>query len=170
MPPEERLRGRPAQVPGRVKVNGLYFAGNAIDIDCLPDGVNVAPIDFTFNTTIFESAVSPYVRFNCPGGIFNGIVMDDVVQADSIVGFGTPSIDAQNDSLIGSVLWKGGAVNAAQQPAFVTSSSVSNLLLMNAPFTNPGNAANTTSPAPASSARMSLRRAAQAASKRTCRR
>jgi hypothetical protein len=133
----------PAQVPGRVKVNGLYFAGNAIDIDCLPDGTNVAPIDFTFSTTIFESAVAPYVRFNCPTGIFNGIVMDDVVQADSIVGLGTPSIDAQNDASIGSVLWKGGAVNAPQQPAFITSANVPSLLLINAPFTNPGNTPNT---------------------------
>src|ERR1700722_8602506 len=133
----------PAQVPGRVKVNGLYFAGNAIDIDCLPDGTNVAPIDFTFNTTIFESAVAPYLRFNCPTGIFNGIVMDDVVQADSVVGLGTPSIDAQNDASIGSVLWKGGAVNGPQQPAYVTSANLPSLLLMNAPFTNPGNTPNT---------------------------
>jgi hypothetical protein len=133
----------PAQVPGRVKVNGLYFAGNAIDIDCLPDGTNVAPVDFTFNTTIFESAVAPYLRFNCPTGIFNGIVMDDVVQADSVVGLGTPSIDAQNDASIGSVLWKGGAVNGPQQPAFVTSANLPSLLLMNAPFTNPGNTPNT---------------------------
>ncbi len=133
----------PAQVPGRVKVNGLYFAGNAIDIDCLPDGTNVAPIDYTFNTTIFESAVAPYLRFNCPTGIFNGIVMDDVVQADSVVGLGTPSIDAQNDASIGSVLWKGGAVNGPQQPAYVTSANLPSLLLMNAPFTNPGNTPNT---------------------------
>ena len=61
-----------AQVPGRVKVKGLYFAGNAIDIDCLGNGTNVAPVDFTFDTTIFESAVSPYLRLNCPTGIFTG--------------------------------------------------------------------------------------------------
>ncbi len=130
----------PAQVPGRVKVNGLYFAGNAIDIDCLPDGTNVAPVDYTFNTTIFESATAPYLRFNCPTGIFNGIVLDDVVQADSVVGLGTPSIDAQNDASIGSVLWKGGAVNGPQQPTYITGANVPSLILLNSPFTNPGNA------------------------------
>lgn len=128
-----------AQVPGRVKVKGLYFAGNAIDIDCLGNGTNVAPIDFTFDTTIFESAVAPYLRLNCPSGIFTGLVFDDVVQADSVVGLGTPSIDAQNDGSLGTVLWKGGQVNGVNQPAVITSANQPSLLLLNAPFSNLGN-------------------------------
>src|SRR3984893_6337388 len=94
----------PSQVPGRLKVNGLYFAGGAVDIDCLPNSLGVAPIDFEFDTTIFESAVGPYLRFNCPGGIFNGIVLRDVVEADSIVGYGTSVVDAQNGGDIISLL------------------------------------------------------------------
>ena len=129
----------PGQVPGRVKVNGLYFAGNAVDIDCLPDGVSVAPVDFTFNTTIFESATAPYIRFNCPTGVFGGIALNDVVQADTLVGYGTPSIDAQNDGSLGSVSWTGGAVGNAASPALITSSASASLLLTNAPFVNPGN-------------------------------
>ena len=128
-----------AQVPGRVKVKGLYFAGNAIDIDCLGNGTNVAPVDFTFDTTIFESAVSPYLRLNCPTGIFTGLVFDDVVQADSVVGLGTPSIDAQNDGSLGTILWKGGQVNGTNQPAVITSANQPSLLLLNAPFSNLGN-------------------------------
>ncbi len=132
--------GAPAQVPGRVKVNGLYFAGNAIDIDCLPNGTSIAPVDFTFNTTIFESATAPYLRFNCPTGFFNGIGLNDVVTADVLVGYGTPVIDGQNDNALGGVTWIGGAVAGPQAPALITPSTFATILLNNAPFNNPGNA------------------------------
>src|SRR5712664_1441330 len=62
----------PSQVPARIKVNGLYFAGGAVGIDCMPNSTGVSPIDFEFDTTIFESAVAPYLRINCPAGFFNG--------------------------------------------------------------------------------------------------
>jgi hypothetical protein len=132
--------GAPAQVPGRVKVNGLYMAGNAIDIDCLPNGTSIAPVDFTFNTTIFESSTAPYLRFNCPTGFFNGIVMNDVVTADNLVGYGTPVIDGQNDSGLGNVSWIGGSIAGPQAPALITPSTFASILLNNAPFNNPGNA------------------------------
>ncbi|HEY4815982.1 MAG TPA: hypothetical protein VIH67_01030, partial [Candidatus Acidoferrum sp.] len=131
----------PSQVPGRLKVNGLYFAGGAVDIDCLPNSLGVAPIDFEFDTTIFESAVGPYLRFNCPGGIFNGIVLRDVVEADSIVGYGTSVVDAQNGGNIISLLWSGGSVGNASQPLFIAPSSAgnANALILDGPFSNPGN-------------------------------
>ena len=131
--------GGPGQVPGRVKVRGLYFANGAVDIDCVPNPTGVAPNIFIFDTTIFESATAPYLRLNCTGAAFTGIAMIDVAQSDSLVGFGTPSIDAQNDSLLGSVSWTGGLVNAATQPALISPSTAANLLLINAPFSNPGN-------------------------------
>jgi hypothetical protein len=130
----------PAQVPGRVKVNGLYFAGNAIDIDCLPDGASIAPVDFTFATTIFESSTAPYLRFNCSTGFFSGIALNDVVTADNLVGYGTPVIDAQNDNDLGSVSWIGGSVAGPQAPALITPSPFASLLLTNAPISNPGDA------------------------------
>jgi hypothetical protein len=136
--------GSPAQVPGRVKVNGLYFAGNAIDIDCLPDGASIAPVDFTFATTIFESSTAPYLRFNCSAGFFGGIVFNDVVTADNLVGYGTPVIDAQNDNDLGNVTWNGGSVAGPQAPALITASPFASILLNNASFNNPGNAAYTT--------------------------
>ena len=66
-------------------------------------------------------------------------MFDDVVQADSVVGLGTPSIDAQNDGSLGTVLWKGGQVNGTNQPAVITSANQPSLLLLNAPFSNLGN-------------------------------
>jgi hypothetical protein len=38
--------GGPGQVPGRVKLRGMYFSGNAIDIDCAPNNQGIAPLDF----------------------------------------------------------------------------------------------------------------------------
>ena len=67
--------GGPSQVPGRVKVRGLYFAGGAMGIDCLPNGAGIAPFDYTFETTIFESATAPYLRVNCSAGLFNEIIL-----------------------------------------------------------------------------------------------
>jgi hypothetical protein len=133
----------PSQVPGRFKVNGLYFAGGAVGIDCQPNGVGVAPTDFEFDTTIFESAVAPYLRFNCPSGIFNGIVFRDVVEADSLVGFGTAIVDAQNGGSVFSVLWTGGSVGNAGQPLLIapTGSTGANALSIEGPFANPGNTA-----------------------------
>ena len=128
----------PGQVPGRIKVNGLYFANNAIDIDCLPNGFGVSPTDFEFDTTIFESSTAPYVRFNCPSGFFTGITFRDVVEADSIVGFGTPIVDAQNGGNIQAFSWYGGFVNNAAQPFVVSSSGAASSLLVNSPFINPG--------------------------------
>jgi hypothetical protein len=129
----------PSQVPGRVKVNGLYLAGGAVGIDCLPNGLGVAPLDFEFDTTIFESAVAPYLRFNCPTGVFNDVVFRDVVEADSIVGFGTPVVDAQNGGNIFSVLWAGGSVGNSNQPLLIAVTTGANALTLDGPFTNPGN-------------------------------
>src|SRR5467141_918851 len=132
----------PSQVPGRLKVNGLYFAGGAIDIDCLPNSFGVAPTDFEFDTTIFESAVAPYLRFNCPTGVFNIISLRDVVEADSIVGYGTSVVDAQNGGNIVSLLWSGGSVGNAGQPLFIASTSgapQANALILDGPINNQGN-------------------------------
>ena len=131
----------PAQVPGRIKVTGLYFAGGAIDINCLPNSSSPAPTDFEFNTTLFESAVAPYVRFNCSSGVFNDIVFRDVVEADSIVGYGTAVVDAQNGGNIFSVLWTGGAVGNAAQPLYIAAGANANALIIDGPFSNPGNTA-----------------------------
>src|SRR5713101_584910 len=130
-----------AQVPGRLKVNGLYFAGGAVDIDCLPNSLAVAPVDFEFDTTIFESAVAPYLRFNCPAGVFNIISLRDVVEADSIVGYGTSVVDAQNGGNIVSLMWSAGSVGNAGQPLFIAPSTASsaNALILDGPFTNLGN-------------------------------
>jgi hypothetical protein len=127
----------PGQVPGRVKIKGLYFAGGAIDINCLPDNLSVAPVDFEFDTTIFESAVAPYARFNCPGGFFNIITFKDVVTADILVGLGTPTVDGQNGGIF-SAVWDSGSVAGAQQPFMITPNNAPGVLI-NAPFNNPGN-------------------------------
>src|SRR6266852_587891 len=131
-----------AQVPGRLKVNGLYFAGGAVDIDCLPNSLAVAPVDFEFDTTILQSAVAHYLRFNCPAGVFNIISLRDVVEADSIVGYGTSVVDAQNGGNIFSLMWSGGSVGNANQPLFIVAPSTAgsaNALILDGPFSNQGN-------------------------------
>lgn len=130
-----------AQIPYRVKVKGLYFAGGAIDIDCLPNSFGPAPSDFEFDTSLHESVVAPYLRFNCPTGVFNGIDLRDVVESDSIVGFGTPVVDAQNGGNIVSLVWSGGATSNAAQPLFISSASApqANVLILNGPISNQGN-------------------------------
>ena len=130
----------PSQVPGRIKVNGLYFAGGAVGIDCMPNSTGVSPIDFEFDTTIFESAVAPYLRINCPAGFFNGLVFRDVVEADSIVGWGTAVVDAQNGGNLLSVMWMGGSVNNGAQPLLIAPGAGTTALSINGPFSNPGNA------------------------------
>jgi hypothetical protein len=130
----------PAQVPGRLKLKGTYFAANAIDIDCLPSNINVAPADFEFDSTLFESALGPFLRFNCPAGLFNIISLRDVVEADTLVGYGTPVVDAQNASIV-SVMWTGGSAGSAYQPLLIAPSSTTgaNVLMLDGPFTNFGN-------------------------------
>ena len=131
----------PAQIPGRLKLKGLYFAGGAIGIDCLPNNSGAAPTDFEFDTTLYESAIAPFLRFNCTSGIFNIISLRDVVEADSVVGYGTPAVDAQNGGNIYSVTWTGGSVGNAGQPLFIApvTSTGANALILNGPFTNQGN-------------------------------
>jgi len=129
----------PPQVPGRLKVKGLYFAANAIDIDCLPNNIGVAPADFEFDTTLFESALGPYLRFNCPAGVFNIITLRDIVEADSVVGYGTPVVDAQNGGNMVSLMWSGGSVGNAGQPLLISPSVNANALILDGPFSNPGN-------------------------------
>jgi len=131
----------PSQVPGRLKLKGLYFAGAGVDINCLPNNTGVSPTDFEFDTTLFESALGPFLRFNCTSGVFNIIDLRDVVEADSVVGFGTPVVDAQNGGNIFSVMWTGGAVGNANQPLFIAppTSQGANALILNGPFSNQGN-------------------------------
>jgi hypothetical protein len=135
--------GGPSQVPGRVKVRGLYFAGGAVGIDCLPNGASVAPFDYTFDTSIFESATAPYLRFNCSAGLFNEIVLTDVMLADTTVGVGTPIIDAQNDSALEAVSWSGGGVSFSLSPMLISPSTGATLVLSSSPTLNPGNVSYT---------------------------
>src|SRR6266851_1180656 len=96
----------------------------------------------TLDTTIFESAVAPYLRFNCPAGVFNIISLRDVVEADSIVGYGTAVVDAQNGGNIFSLMWSGGSVGNANQPLFIVAPSTAgsaNALILDGPFSNQGN-------------------------------
>src|SRR6266404_8776582 len=131
----------PGQVPGRLKLKGLYFSGGAVEINCLPNNTGVAPADFEFDTTLFESALTPFLRFNCTSGVFNIISLRDVVEADSVVGYGTPVVDAQNGGNIFSVMWTGGSVGNANQALFIAPSTAqgANALVLDGPFNNLGN-------------------------------
>jgi len=131
----------PAQIPYRIKVNGLYFAGGAIDVDCLPNSFGPAPFDWEFLTSLYESGVAPYLRFNCPSGVFNGIELTNIVEADTLVGYGTPVVDAQNGGNIVSLLWTAGSTGNAGQPLFIAPSTAgqANALILDGPINNQGN-------------------------------
>jgi hypothetical protein len=75
--------------------------------------------------------------------MFNDIVFRDIVEADSIVGYGTAVVDVQNGGNIFSVLWTGGSVGSAGQPLFIAppTSGGANALTLDGPFVNPGNTA-----------------------------
>src|SRR5260370_36629928 len=86
----------------------------------MTNSTGVSPIDFEFDTTIFESAVAPYLRINCPAGFFNGLVFRDVVEAGSIVGWGTAVVDAQNGGNLLSATWMGGSPNNVAPPPLIS--------------------------------------------------
>src|SRR5260370_41709315 len=106
----------------------------------MTNSTGVSPIDFEFDTTIFESAVAPYLRINCPAGFFNGLVFRDVVEADSIVGWGTAVVDAQNGGNLLSGMWMGGSVNNGAQPLLIAPGAGTTALSINGPFSHPGDA------------------------------
>ena len=128
-----------SQISYQVRLNGMYFSGGAIDFDCAPNSLPVATSALTFQTSLYESAVAPYLRFNCPTGVFNGIALQEVEEADSIVGFGTAVVDAQNGGNSISLLWTGGYVGNANQPLYISPNSLANALVLDGPFNNLGN-------------------------------
>jgi hypothetical protein len=128
------------QISYRVKLNGMYFAGGAVDVDCLPNSLSVSSADLEFSTTLFESAVAPFLRFNCPGGFFNIVSLHDITESDSVVGFGTAVVDSQNATLQ-SVMWTAGSAGSANQPLLISplGNTNSNALILDGPFFNVGN-------------------------------
>jgi hypothetical protein len=132
----------PPQVPGIVRLKGMYFSGNAMEIDC-PGTNNVAVNDMQFEGSLFESLSAPYLRFNCPG-LFQAISFKEVVTADNRVGFGTPVIDSQNTTSLFGVSWEGGALSNSFSPFLIkTVNSNTGALLLNGPFSNVGNSTTT---------------------------
>ncbi len=132
----------PPQVPGIVRVKGMYFAGNAMEIAC-PGTNNVAVNDMEFVGSLFESVSAPYLRFNC-NGLFQAISFKEIVTADNRVGFGTPVIDAQNTNNLFGVSWEGGALSNSFSPFLIKPvSPITGGLLLNSPFSNPGNSSVT---------------------------
>jgi hypothetical protein len=140
----------PPQVPGIVRIKGMYFSGNAMELNC-PGSNNVAVNDMEFNFSLFESVSGPFFRFNCssnspPGGGGNGVFaafsLKENITADNRVGFGTPIIDGQNANAITQLSWEGGAAANSSSPLFITSAPTSagnGNLVLHGPFNNLGN-------------------------------
>jgi hypothetical protein len=127
-------------MPGRVVMKQFYFQGKGTVIDCSPNEQLVSATDYVFDSLLYESATQPFLRLNCPRGQFNNVQLNDVVGADSAIGFGGPFIDSENASII-DVVVNGGSLTNGNQPALIVGSEnkTGNLNLNNAPFYNPGN-------------------------------
>jgi len=109
----------PSQVPGRVVIDGMYFAGSAIQMDDIPNSFFSGGYYYQFRGSLFESGVNPFVRINFPGGGFTDqISFNDCLGADIVSGIGTPFVDASNSGLRG-VSWKDGYV-VNGQPLLIT--------------------------------------------------
>ena len=131
-----------SQVPGRVQLNAMYFSGNAMDLDCAPNGFSIFFSDYFFNNSIFESAVAPYLRVNCPGGgAFSGIVMQDLVTADLASAIGTPIVDAQNGGLqdLTTIALQFGTQNQPLLVVGTPTSASGTLMQIASQASNPGN-------------------------------
>ena len=114
----------PAQIPGRVVLDGMYFSGSAVQIDDLPNSSYAGGYYYQFRGSLYESGAAPFVRVNFPGGGFTDqYSFLDCLGADEVAGVGTPFIDASNSGLRG-VTWKAGSLSASTQPLLITTNTV----------------------------------------------
>jgi hypothetical protein len=130
-----------SQIPGRLKAEGMYFAGNSMQLDCNGSGgtTRSAPVDFIFKNGIFESILAPYLRLSCADGLIRLLAFDDIVTADPVAGIGTPVLDSQGDSRADYFSWTNGALANLNSPLLISGSSKSSILITNTFAGNPGN-------------------------------
>lgn len=114
----------PAQVPGRVLFDGMYFAGGAIQVDDIPNSNLSGATNYQFRGTLYESGGAPFLRLNLPNlGFADGYNFTDVAGADEVAGVGTPFIDASFSGLRG-ISWKAGALSNSLQPLLIGTNNI----------------------------------------------
>ena len=128
-----------AQIPGSVRMNQWYMAGNAIQVDCLPNSLAQAGGRYEMRNDLFESTVAPFIRVYCPTDTFSQWYLVNVQTSDTLTGAGTPLVDAFVHGM-GEVYCEG--CNAASGvPPFLTSNNGLGdaAVLFNTNYGNPGN-------------------------------
>ena len=133
--------GTPTQIPGSLRFNQWYMAGNAVQVDCLPNSFAQAASRFEFRNLLFESTVAPFLRVVCPSDTFGLWYLTNVTTADVLTGVGTPLIDA-NVHGFGEVYCEG-CDSAAGNPPFLIEGNpnpiADQVVLTNTNYGNPGN-------------------------------
>jgi len=112
-----------SQVPGRVVLDGMYFAGSAMQVDNVPNALSAGGYYFQFRGSLYESGNAPFLRINFPnGGFTDQFSFIDCLGADMVAGMGTPFIDASFSGLR-NVSWKDGSLTTAGQPLLMTTNT-----------------------------------------------
>jgi hypothetical protein len=130
----------PGQISGSVRMNQWYMAGNAIQIDCLPNSTASAASRFELRNDLFESAAAPFLRVNCPTWDFAQFYMVNVATADVVVGIGTPFVDARAAQM-GETYCEGCQAGTGGVPFLISTGALGDLavLVNTSGLTNPGN-------------------------------
>lgn len=109
----------PASIPGRVMINGLYFAGGAIQVDNLPNSNSNGGRNYTIRNSLYESGLGPYMRVNTPNNQVDAHSYYNVDGADLALGVGTPFIDLSNSTNTQFLSWTDGTISFTLEPLIV---------------------------------------------------
>ena len=128
--------GNVAQIPGRVAFTDSFFNNTGAKFDTTPNPLSDGLTGISFTRTLMESAYTPVLRIG-PVGFTSDVSLNDVSVSDSIVGSGTPYIDASG-AQISAVTITGGQTTGGVPPLLVTSYSLASLNVSVPPSPNYG--------------------------------
>ena len=122
-------------------INGANMDHRGVAVDCSPNtGQNFFSRAYSFKNILFESPTGPFFRLNCFGGgnsSFSSLFFENIDNADYQVGFGTPTIDAQNMRNVFPSITNSGGGNG--EPLIIVKDSTSYAFLHNPIVNNVGN-------------------------------
>jgi hypothetical protein len=122
----------------RMKIEQTEFDHRGIVYDCTPMSQNFFTHGHEFRNILYESMTAPFFRINNCGGnsSFSNMSFSNIEVADSLVGFGTPVVDAFRNTFIG--FDRVGAANG--QPLFIGRDATNAISTSNMGLGNFGNA------------------------------
>jgi hypothetical protein len=128
--------GNAAQIPGRVAFTDSFFNNTGTMFDTAPNPFSDGLTGISFTRTLMESAYTPFLRIG-PVGFTADVSLNDASVSDSIVGSGTPYIDASG-SQIQAVSITGGQTTGGIPPLLVTGYALASLNVSVPPSANYG--------------------------------